>query len=504
MPPVEQLPGEIVTPTRDEVIARHKRSFRLRVPGADTGEGTQPHVDATVAADTVMPLHAASVIVGRNTVMEEATGEAVDQWLEREGVPPRRDAVGGSGYVQISTSAGGTAIQAGDELVHEETAFTFRALETRAYTNGQSVSIIAIDTGPNTNLKPGTQLRWSSPRPGCGSIATVVEQASGSGLTGGRERETDDEAKARLRQAKQNRAASGNDAEYQELTEGTPQVAVQKAFTYPGILFPGTTCVAFTMLPAVSGGSRIPNPAQVALAESYVVGEMPADDGAFFALLDEEDADIAYGVTWAQGAVGWKDVAPWPPYYAEDGTPGGVFVSAATSPTSFTLAADDYTGIQQPVAGQTIGLFNADDLEFVQKRILSFTGTGPWVITVDTTNNVSDEEYTPEVGQRAMPWSDSLELLLPGICAYFDALGPGEQVATFYDEGNRQRRQPRPAPRTWPSTLTNKGLLDAIEIDAVEDAEVLEGDGLAPSVGTPGVLANILRLRWIAIFPETV
>lgn len=501
--PVDSLPGKIVSTTRDAEIARWKRSHRIRVPGADTGEGTQPHVDATTAADAVMPIHAAATIIGKNAVLEEAVGAAVDQWLDREGVPPRREAVGASGYVVIATSPGGTTIQADDELLHEDTNFVFRAIETRAYTNGQSVAIIGKDTGPNTSLAAGAQLKWSSPRPGCGAIALVAEQIDGSGLSGGRERETDDEAKDRLKEAKKNRAASGNDSDYQTTAEGTPEVAVKKAFTYPAILGSGTTCVVFTLLPAVSGGSRIPNSAQVALVESFVVGEMPGDDGAFFGLLAEDEADIVYGVTWAESDAGWEDTTPWPPYYAIAGTPGGVVVSAATSPTSFTLSASSYTNIQQPVVGQTIGFFDADELEFVRKRILSFTGTGPWVITVDTSNSVSDEGYTPEVGQRAMPWSDSLAAILPGLCTYFDSLGPGEQLASFYDdEGRRQKRQPRPAPRSWPSSLTNKALVDAIEVDELEDADVLEGDTLEPSVGTPGVLSYMLRLHWVSVFPE--
>src|SRR5690606_18200012 len=57
---IEQLPGEIVVPTRDTLIEQWKRSHRLRVPDADTGVGTQPDVDARVAADALMPVYAAA------------------------------------------------------------------------------------------------------------------------------------------------------------------------------------------------------------------------------------------------------------------------------------------------------------------------------------------------------------------------------------------------------------------------------------------------------------
>jgi hypothetical protein len=57
-------------------------------------------------------------------------------------------------------------------------------------------------------------------------------------------------------------------------------------------------------------------------------------------------------------------------------------------------------------------------------------------------------------------------------------------------------------PKHWPHTLTSRGLTDAITADSVDDVRVLEGDGAAPSVGTPGVLSNILKLRFVYIFEE--
>jgi hypothetical protein len=180
-------------------------------------------------------------------------------------------------------------------------------------------------------------------------------------------------------------------------------------------------------------------------------------------------------------------------------------VTAATSPTSFTLGTSNgiYTGAQQPVVGQTIGFYDSPNFTFRHKRILNVAGTGPWVITCDTTNNASDASYAPVVGQRACPWSDSLDAPVAGVLAYFDTLGPGEQVSTFYDEGTRQRRQPQP-PAFWPHRITTRGLIDAITSPEVEDVDVLEGDGVTPSVGTPGVLSRLLQLRWLSVFPKTI
>lgn len=518
----EKLPGDVPTTTRDREIERHKRAFRLRRPGADTGDGSQADLDARISADILMPLYAVAGICNDNTVLERARSKAIDQWGEREGVGKRNAAQGASGTVGIQASPGGGDLLEEHELRHKSSGLIFRVVTADHYDNGDPCGIVGKSTGPATNLPAGTQLEWTSAPPGIADTVLVLADASGRGLSGGADRESDDDYLARIQHEKQNRAASGNDAEYQLAAEATPNVAIQKAFTVPGWFGPGTTCVLCTVKPAHPGGSRAPSSLQMGLVESHVVGEFPADDGSSFGLLVNEGADVTYSIDWAEGAPGWYDRVPWPQFFAVPPVsgPGGILVSAATSSTSFTLATSNgvYTGLRQPVAGQTIGFYDRGAFAFKRKRILSFTGTGPWVVTCDTTNNASDTGFVPEVGQRAMPWSESLNSILftkgseadgtkeavpdSGVLAYFDTLGPGEQFASFWDDGDRQRRQPR-APKSWPCELTTRGLIDAITANTVEDVDVLEGDGLAPSVGTPGAISNILLLRWLAVFPES-
>lgn len=514
---IDSLPGDFTMPERQTLVDSWKQSHRTLVPDADTGPNTQPDVDARIAADAVLALYVAARRATLNAVLEEATGDAALQWGEREGVGEKRDAIGASGYVTITASAGGGTIQDGDELVHEPTGLVFRAIGAASYQDGEPAPVVGVDTGPGTNLAAGVVLQWSSPRPGIFAKATVLEQSDGSGLSGGREAETDEEYVERIAEEKRTRAASGNDAEYQVEAQKTPAVAVQKAFTYPALFGPGTQCLAFTMRPGRPGGARAPNAAQIALVEEHLVGKFPADDGFFAAATVEEDVDVVFGVTWAEGAQGWEDLVQWPPYYATSsgGNPGAIVVTAATA-TTFTLATNDsdYTGVPQPQVGQTLAFYDTTNGRFVRKRILSFTGTGPWVITIDTTNGVSDTSYIPVVGQRACPWADSLNAMISrtrtengttireGLLVYFDGLGPGEMFASFYDEGRRQKRIPRPTRDDWPHTLTGKGLENAVDSGDLEDVTALEGDGATPSVGTPGVSTNLLRLRYVAVFPE--
>ncbi len=503
---VDTLPAPIPITTRDKEIEKWKRSFRVRVPAADTGTGTQPDTDARTNADIVMPLYAAATINNNNTVLELARGAALDQWAEREGVDPRREAVGASGSVTFAGNLTGSTIPDTAEIKNSDTGVRYRVITTALYVPGDPIGIVGKDTGPGTNLAAGAQLKWTSPQPGSSDFAVVTTQANGTGLTGGRDKENDDEFLLRIQQEKQNRAASGNDAEYQLEAEKTPNVAIQKSFTYPAITMAGTIGLVFTMLPQHSGGSRIPNATQVSLVESHVTGEFPGDDGAMFGLLADQNTDVVYEIDWADSAAGWTDLAPWPVYYAVAPVSGpGAVQITSTSATVFTLATANsvYTGIQQPLAGQTIAFYDKAGFTWRRKRILSFTGTGPWVITCDTTNNASDVSYTPAVGQRACPWSDSLPSILTGLWAYFDTLGPGEQVSTFYDEGTRQRRQPD-SKLSWNYSTTTRGLSDAAELAAeVADVGVIEGDEVTPAVGNPGTLSYLLLLRYLAVFPKT-
>lgn len=500
---VDQLPVPIPTTTRDTEIERFKRSHRLRVPGADTGPGSQPDTDAKICADIVMPLYAAAKRNNDQTVLENARGPALDQWAEREGVAPRRDAFGASGSVLFAGVPGGSTLLAEDELTNESTGLRYRVITGAHYVPGDAVNIVGKDTGPTTNVAAGTQLKWTSPRPGSSDFAVVAA----GGLTGGREAENDDEFLLRIQHEKQTRAASGNDAEYQLEIENTPDVAVQKAFTVPAASQAGTISWMFTVLPEHAGGSRCPNDAQVSLVEQHLMGEFPGDDGAMAALLVNQNTDVAFEIDWAESAKGWADLVPWPRYYPRVPVsgPGMVRVTAATSPTAFTLGTSNsiYTGVQQPVVGQTLAFYDTVAFQWVRKRIATVTGTGPWVITCTTTSNASDTSYTPQVGQRACPWSDSLPSILPGVWAAFDALGPGEQVALPYDEGTRQRRQPA-APGSWPYKLTNRQLIDAISATEISDLDVLEIDSPTPSVGSPGLVAHVLILSKVYCFPKTL
>lgn len=494
-----ELPQVFPEPTRDELRDAYLRDVAFYSDGTqDTNEGTQPFIDGSALADQLVPAYLRIKSSGDNLVLTRATGAAAEQWATSKGLVGRIAAVGASGFVEIEASVGGTTIFAGDEL-KTSAGLRFRCATTATYADGDLVPVAGLDTGPATNLAPGTVLTWTAPRPGCASTATVWETQEGEGLTGGRDEESDAEIVARVIEAGRNPPASGNDAHYQALAKATPGLAVQQAFTYPAILGPGTVGLVFTLQPAEAGGARLPSASQRAAVEAWLLEQVPHDDQFFVCELEGNDVDVAMRVAWQTGADGWTDAVPWPPYYSGN---DAITVTAASSATSFTLGrvSASYGGVAQPAVGKTIAFYDAAAGTFVRKRILSFTGTGPWVVTVEPSNSVSDLAYVPSVGDKAMPFSASLELVLPPVLAYFDTIGPGEQVASFFDAGTRQRRTPLP-PKSWPSSVGARLINGVQDLDAVADASLqLPITPLVCPVGTPGVSSYLHQLGTLAVY----
>jgi len=501
--PVVQLPAEMLLPDRNTIRDRYLRDYRFRAPsGVDTAPGTQPFIDASTSADTVLPIYADTKTQGANLALRSTSSTALEQRAEDEGLEGRRPAQGATGFVAVVTSSSGATVLAGTEIKDPASGLRFEAIATKLYANGDPLGIRALDTGPGTNLAVGTKLQWTSPPPGVAQFALVLDDGNGDGLTGGRGAETDQELRERIRDRKANPPASGNDVAIQQTAEACPTVAVQKAFTYPAILGSGTYGVTVTLLPAEPGASRIPTSAQLTEIEGWVKSQFPYDDCLFVCALVSEPIDVEVGVSWRGDVASWEDTLPWPAHAASTLT---LKITAVTSATVFTVgnAAASYGGFAQPIVGQTIAVFNTAEKTFSRKKIASFTGTGPWVITCETALGASDETWTPIVGQPVCPWSDSLDTLVPAILAYFDGLGPGEQKSSFFDDGLRQKRSPA-SPLLWPSTIGNRLIVGVIDTDTVQDAELLYPSvPSSPSTGTPGVLSTMYELRYVAAYPQT-
>lgn len=497
---LEQTPGVILVPARDTIRDRYTQDYNLRVPAADVGPKTQPFVDASVAADAIVPLYADAVTIGRGTNLRTSAGTWLVDLGDAAGIEGR-PAVGAQGFVFITASVGGTFIQSGTELRLRVGAQTrYQITESRLYMDGDEAPVAGIDTGPSTNQPARTVLVFTAPPPGCGPNATVAPDSTGNGLIGGRPADDDAALRGLIVDARSNPPASGNDAQYQNTARATPGLSIQQVFTMPAIRGPGTIAYVFTLNPSAPGKGRVPDSAQIAETYAEIAGQMPADDSAFACNIVEIPTRVLLRATWAPGAATWVDAGPWPGYIAAD----PVRVSNAVTPTLSLIRLFTGTSTVDPQIGQTIGFYDGVSGTFKRIRIgaVSIISAGIiWDITPDRTNNASDPSYVPAIGDVASPWSDSLSLVSPAVIGYFDTLGPGEQVASLPDPGLRQRRQPR-SPAIWPSVVNNKILGPIFALPAIEDAELLEPSvPHATPVGVAASFSNLLVLGQLGIYP---
>lgn len=506
----DDLPGEMIVPTRSDILSRFIRDWKIRqnlqdpTRPVDVGPKTLPYLLGTLIADAFLPVMSNVLAIGRATLLRNARGTRLDALAEAQGTS-RLEATSSTGYVTVLTSTAGGQIQEDDELEQELTGNRFRVLKTDLYTNGTQVPVEALDTGPETNLDAETVLIFTNPRQGINPKATVATQSDGSGLTGGHEAETDEQLIERIISLRTNPPASGNAAEIvAEMEKAGTGVPVEKAFVIPAWAGPGTACVCFTVRPTATG-SRIPNDVQMGIMQGVVEATFPGDDSFTVAFLLPQLVTIQLKVTWKKGAPGWADQTPWPPYQ-------GAFSTAVTDvggtvpPTSSTCRV--VTSIPLTVApqiGQTIAFYDLVTKTFARKKILDVTEVAAglsWDLEFDLSNNASDP-FVPVSGQFVSPWSDSLNFLPAPVTTFMGTLGPGEQFASFPDPGQRQKRQPE-SPVVWSSVLRNADFIGAVKTASViSDVDLARPTTpYATNVGVPGVSVNLLQMNDLAVYQQ--
>lgn len=494
--PLSDLKGDFFVPTRDVLLTRWLRDYKLRKPDVDTRPGSRVHIDGSVVADTLLPVFADAAAAGNAVALKDKTSAGLETEAEGLGIPKRLPAAGGLGFVTIGASAGGGLILAGAELKDERTGFRYVCRATKVYFDGNPVPIRGVDTGPATNLPAGSVLRWTTTPIGIKPTATVLADPDGNGLKGGREQETDPELLRRIEDARANPAASGNAAAVRRFVREAAAalgIPLQETFVFPCTAGPGTTAYAFTMRPSSVGGSRAPSSADIAEILAHITGELPGDDGLFACAIVDTPTDFKVKVLWA-GTTGWADAQPWP-VIADD-----FYVSAVTDATHFSVDSDAASPTA-PQVGQSIAFYNDSTGLFVPKRIATVTGSGPWAIACDTTTNATDTSYVPTVNERMCPWSDALQDLVTPLVTQMGTLGPGEMVAAPFDAGLRQKRDPA-SPQRWPTSIRHKDIETALgAVPSV--ADVIVASPTLPyetPVGTKNVSVKLLTVGKILAF----
>lgn len=363
----------------------------------------------------------------------------------------------------------------------------YQALTTAVADGGgeADVTLVGIDTGPDTNLAAGTLLTWENPPLGAQPTLTATVQ-----FTGGLPRETAADYQSRLRARIQHKPGSGNNSQVRAWARDA-STAVLDAYVYACAMHAGSTLVAITQKrPALTAGSTPLGPlALVASAGilSVVTGYLtppasPVVPARVFLLVTTftpVPTDVVLKLAQKRGsATGWRDASPWPGYLASPAEilsvtdQQHIFV---TSDVGLPGGATSLIGLNVPhlmVWDDAISRFES----LAVSAISQVSGTTYLVVLT------APPEKTLAVGDLISPDMARGAAVALGAEGYFDTLGPGEVVDLATDSrADRAVRFPD-ASEEAPSRA-GVALVTAISDQlgsALSDAVIVTGAGSAP------------------------
>lgn len=205
----------------------------------------------------------------RQLLPNTADAEELDKHADLVGLS-RKEAAPSTGVAEF-TGTGGSVVPLGTQL-RDPSGLRYRT--TAAGLLGVlaiQIPVEGVDTGSATNLALGTVLTISQPLVGVDVTAPVADNGSGVGLSGGADRETDEELRARILARRRGVLTGGSSADYVLWARSVP--GVTRAWALPG--FYGTGTVGITCM-TDGEPDPLPTPAVIAAVQAVVDENRPA------------------------------------------------------------------------------------------------------------------------------------------------------------------------------------------------------------------------------------
>lgn len=378
----------------------------------------------------------ASLVTTQNIAIAERDGSvlwAVDDELDELRIGaglPELPAVGSRGFVRLRVF-GATSIQAGEQLVAKKNGKRYATVDPSSPSDGGEIELQAVDNGEDTDLRSGEVLEWANTPPNVGSQVFVSNTTP---LTGGRDKEEDEDKRERILDRKRNPPLGGN---WAHLVEAAKTVAaVQGAYVYPALGGPASLKVVVTrdFVPEDDDYTRVPSDGILRAARAEVQGTMPDGNSTIVQAVAEEASSVALEITIPSSSsaggngTGWANSTPWPPL---DGGDTEVTVTAIASTRQVTLSASTTTS---PVAGQTrIAWWSPSDQAFAVRLVTGVSGSaGSWAVTLERPL-VDDQGNEVQLGDYISPAATNTLGYGTTFSVGFAKLGPGENT----DDPNR-------------------------------------------------------------------
>jgi hypothetical protein len=469
---IEQLTIKSVEEIRDDYLRTYRNGLIKRgIADPNVSEGTEAFTKATALAQQVYVASANVPLAANAQMADSALGDDLTRVAAIYKLALRPAGPSAGPLVLAASVTSSIAIPGGAGLI-DPSGLAYTVVTGGSYAAGQSIPIASTDTGAATNLDAGTVLRWVSPPPYVNTTAKVGV----GGLTGGIDAEDIEGLRARVLERLQNPPNGTNWASIVAATEGA-STAVQKAFAYPACNGPSTVHVCAARAPTATNKNRDID--GTVLAGTIV----PAVAAAFPEFIDvlvtgaqNYPVSLAIGLSLplstkavpAGPGGGFVDAQPFP-YVASLGFAGA---TAVTNSTAITVVSD-----LPPVVGSQVCWLSRDDWTLRTAKVVSFTGTGPYALVLDTAF-VSVNGVAIAPGDFVFPNAENMAIYVKAVLDGFAKLGPGEKTAS---SSLLPRAYRRPlVSQAWPASLQRqflRGLTDSGE-------EVADVDYLYRSITT--------------------
>ena len=448
---------QIIVPTtaeeiRDQWIQDYASlMFSQGVVNPAIGQGSEPYIRATAIANIALLLFTQIQLAAQDTSELYAEGDALENIRIAMGLE-EVIAQGSVGKITVSIP-GGQSVTFLDGLdIQYPNGLRGKVNGTQAgVTNGKSINIKSIDTGTDTNLAPGTEVKFANP-PAYVSATAIV---GANGLSGGTNEETDAEKRTRILEKRRNVPAGGNWSYVRDLALKNP--IVQECFVYPALGGPGSCKVIVTKdinkdfqdytRDIVDGIDDVKNSIFSAMPVPY---EIIVDTVNNYPI----DISIQLSLTNNKQFKGWESNTTIQFPKLKSSSPIPIAVTSIVDSKNFVILANTSDN-GTPVIGQSrIQWIEKNTKKVIKATIMAYSvidGTH-MQITVDYPMVIAGISLA--VGDLIGPAITNAQNYVNTWCDIMNTLGPSENTTNNYILP-RAKRRPF-VDDTYPSSLTAK------------------------------------------------
>jgi len=478
---IESMKLKSVEEIRDDMLRNLRNSLIKRgIANPIVAEGSLPYLKATSLAQEIYAASAVVPLAADAQMADTAQGDDLVRVAKLYKLGLRSAGPSAGPIVLTASVTTPIAIPSGSQLL-DPNGLIYSVEVGGSYTPGDNITVVSEDTGFSTNLPRTTVLRWVAPPPYVTSTALVGV----GGLTGGVDAEDIEGLRVRVLSRIQNPPNGTNWPSIVEAAEAS-STAVQKAFAFPAANGPSTVHVAVVREPTTTNKNR---DVDTLVLNSDIIPSILAAFPEFVEVVTTTvqnfQVSVSFGIAIplskkaspAGPGGGWTDASPFP-YSASLGFAGAI---AVTSSTIFTVVSD-----LGPAVGTQICWLSTDDWTLRTGKVVSFTGVGPYVLTIDTPF-VSVNGVVIAPGDFVFPNAERMPEYVQGVLDGFAALGPGEKTI---NPSLLPRAYRRPlTSQSWTASLQKPFLRNLTDVgEEVYDVDYLYRSSITPS--TPGSITD--------------